>query len=100
MAIAFDRTSDGLTTAPDLASIPVAEIMRRWPQTIGVFVDLDMHCIGCPIGVFHTPLEAADEHGIDRAQVLAELERAIAGGRVRAARAGGRRRSAAAGAAP
>lgn len=75
----------------------VSEIMERWPTTIGVFIDYGMHCIGCPIGVFHTLSDAADEHGIP----LKVLEREIAAAIGEATRAGparARHRSARAGA--
>ena len=57
--------------------LPVSEIMHRWPSTIGVFIDLKMHCIGCPIGVFHTLLEAAEEHRIGFEKLVAEVSAAI-----------------------
>ena len=61
----------------------VAEIMQRWPATIGVFMDYHLHCIGCPIGVFHTLQDAADEHGMPLEILRAEVEAAIAGRRRR-----------------
>jgi hybrid cluster-associated redox disulfide protein len=42
----------------------VSEIMTRWPQTVRVFLDLRLLCVGCPIGGFHTLVDAAEEHGI------------------------------------
>src|SRR6218665_1772376 len=60
--------------------MPVSEIMRRWPATIGVFIDLGMHCVGCPIGMFHTLMEAADEHRIGFDRLVAGGLGAIAGG--------------------
>ena len=59
--------------------LPVSEIMHRWPSTIGVFIDLGMHCIGCPIGVFYTLLEAAEEHRIGFEKLVAEVSAAIDG---------------------
>lgn len=83
-----------------LSDLCVSEIMNRWPSTIGVFIDLGMHCVGCPIGTFHTLVDAATEHAIPMATVLTEVEAAIAGNRARAAPERFRRRSAAAGAGP
>jgi len=60
--------------------MPVSEIMRRWPATIGVFIELGMHCVGCPIGMFHTLIEAADEHRIGFEKLVAEVSSAIDGG--------------------
>jgi hybrid cluster-associated redox disulfide protein len=68
---------------PDLRDMTVSEIMREWPRTIGVFLDLHMHCIGCPIGSFHTARDAAIEHGISHELLLAKLGAAIAEDRVR-----------------
>ena len=59
--------------------LPVSEIMNRWPSTIGVFIDLGMHCIGCPIGVFHTLMEAAEEHRVGFDKLVAEVSAAIDG---------------------
>jgi hybrid cluster-associated redox disulfide protein len=59
------------------SDLTVREIMLRWPSTIGVFIDLHLHCIGCPIGVFHTLADAAHEHGIELAELVAEVSVAI-----------------------
>lgn len=48
----------------EIVDLSVGEIMARWPATIGVFVERRMHCIGCPIGLFHTVVEAAAEHKV------------------------------------
>ena len=79
--------------------LPVSEIMHRWPSTIGVFIDLGLHCVGCPIGVFHTLLEAAEEHRIGFEKLVAEVSAAIDDDAT-AGPGRGRRRSAAAGGHP
>ena len=55
----------------------VGEIMRKWPSTIGVFIDLQLHCIGCPIGAFHTLSDAAIEHGMGLEDLVDEVSAAI-----------------------
>lgn len=57
-----------------IVDMSVSEIMARWPPTIRVFIDRHMHCVGCPIAPFHTILEAAEEHGLDVADLSSELE--------------------------
>jgi len=52
----------------------VGEIMAEWPQTIRVFLDSGLHCVGCPISPFHSLAEAAAEHG----QKFESLEAAVA----------------------
>ncbi len=54
----------------------VAEIMSRWPATIGVFMAYEMRCIGCPIAIFHTLAEAAREHRLDLTGLTAAVRRA------------------------
>lgn len=79
-----------------ISDLVVREIMERWPGSVAVFIDYGMHCIGCPIGIFHTLADAAEEHGLP----LALLEEEIALTIAEATRAGpvrARRRSAAAG---
>lgn len=56
-----------------ISEMPVADIMQRWPQTIRVFLDWHLHCVGCPIARFHTLADSAREHGYE----LGDLEAAI-----------------------
>jgi hybrid cluster-associated redox disulfide protein len=51
----------------------VDDVMREWPETIRVFLEFRMRCVGCPIGAFHTVDDACREHGVDRARFLAAL---------------------------
>ncbi len=59
----------------NLDDLPVAEIMSRWPATIGVFLKFRLHCVGCPIGAFNTLADAAAEHECS----LAQLRTAVIG---------------------
>lgn len=60
------------------ANQPVDDVMRQWPETIRVFLDHRMRCVGCPIGCFHTVEDACREHGADSAKFLADLRAAVA----------------------
>ena len=44
----------------------VDDVMRLKPQTIRVFLEFGMRCVGCPIATFHTVDDACREHGVDR----------------------------------
>jgi hybrid cluster-associated redox disulfide protein len=59
------------------AEITVDEVMRRWPCTIRIFIDFNMHCVGCPIATFHSVEEACREHAIDLAVFLQRLQAAV-----------------------
>ena len=58
-----------------LDDLSVADIMRRWPATIRVFLDWNMKCVGCPIAPLHTLMDAATEHGLPLSQLEAAIER-------------------------
>jgi hybrid cluster-associated redox disulfide protein len=53
----------------------VDDIMRQSPQTIRVFLDFRMSCVGCPIATFHTIEDSCREHGVDVETFLAALQR-------------------------
>ncbi|SEL20329.1 DUF1858 domain-containing protein [Roseovarius nanhaiticus] len=59
---------------PDL---PLADMMRLWPQTVPVFIRHGMLCVGCLIGPFHTIVDACAEYDLDEASFLSELQDAI-----------------------
>jgi hybrid cluster-associated redox disulfide protein len=86
---------------PDLGEtvdrLSLNEIMRIWPRTIRVFIDWQLHCVGCPIADFHRLANAADEHGYDRAALRAAILHAIEDRPTLPAPPRSRRRSAAGG---
>lgn len=53
--------------------LSVAEIMTRWPATVAVFINRHMHCVGCPIGGFHTLADAAAEHGLPLGELTDDI---------------------------
>ncbi len=59
------------------SDIPVDEIMRRWPATIRVMMRHRFHCVGCPIGPFHTVSDACAAHGTDEEVFRSDLLQAI-----------------------
>ncbi len=63
------------------ADMPVDTVMRRWPETIPVFLSYRLRCVGCPIGCFHTVADACFEHGVDRTAFMAALREVVADGR-------------------
>ena len=51
----------------------VDDIMSGSPQTIRVFFEFKMSCVGCPIACFHNVDDACREHGVDRDVFLRAL---------------------------
>lgn len=64
-------------TRSELLALPVGTIMSQWPSTIGVFIAFRMHCIGCPIGMFHKLDDAADEHSLVLEELVEAIEAAV-----------------------
>ena len=48
----------------DDPSLPLEQIFRRWPDTVNLFFEQKMRCVGCPIAPFHTVRDACREHGV------------------------------------
>ena len=51
----------------------VDDVMRGAPETIRVFLQFRMGCVGCPIACFHTVDDACREHRVDRDAFLGAL---------------------------
>ena len=62
-----------------LSKLSVGEIMNRWPSVIGVFIDLKLHCVGCPLARFQTLEDAAKDHGIPLGLLTEAIDAAIEG---------------------
>ncbi len=53
----------------------VAEVLARSPQTAQVFLSYGMHCLDCPTARGESIEEAAEAHGINVEELLAQLNR-------------------------
>jgi hybrid cluster-associated redox disulfide protein len=70
---------NSLVSSVDLETLSVAEIMRRWPSTIRVFLDFRLLCVGCPVGSFQTLADAAREHHVEPIALQEAVGKAIKG---------------------
>lgn len=61
----------------DLPDMIVKDLMRRWPQTVPIFIRHRMRCPGCLLAPFMTLAEAAAEHGVDVSALERDIMRAI-----------------------
>lgn len=51
----------------------VSAVLEHWPQTIPVFLEHGMACVGCPMAAFETLEEAAAIYGLDPARLIEEM---------------------------
>jgi hybrid cluster-associated redox disulfide protein len=59
--------------------MPIGEVVKNHPETIPVFMQHGLHCLGCAIATFESIAEGATVHGIDVEALVADLN-AVAGG--------------------
>ena len=56
----------------------VDDVMSGAPETIRVFLQFRMGCVGCPIACFHTVDDACREHGVDHNAFLNAVRTVVA----------------------
>lgn len=57
--------------------LTVDQVLTRWEQTISVFVNLRMACVGCPMAPFETLETVAGVYDMPVDTLINELESAI-----------------------
>ena len=55
----------------------IDEVIKKYPETVEVFVKNGFHCIGCIAASFETIEEGAKAHGITAEELVEELNEAI-----------------------
>jgi len=55
----------------------IAEVIRKYPETIEVFFNYDLHCVGCAASEFDTIESGAMVHGINVEYLLFDLNKII-----------------------
>jgi len=56
----------------------ITEVIRQYPQTIEVFMNHGMGCLGCAAARFENIAQGAQAHGIDIDKLMADLNKAVA----------------------
>ena len=54
----------------------IGEVMKKYPKTVFVFIDYNLHCVGCPMANPETIEEAAKLHQLDLKKFLKDLNKA------------------------
>lgn len=55
----------------------IDEVIRKHPETVRVFEQLGIHCIGCIAASFENIEQGAKAHGITPEELVEELNKAI-----------------------
>ena len=57
--------------------LPVAEVLDRWSETVAVFLNQRMGCVGCSMAPFETLSEAANVYGLCGTRFVNDLQACI-----------------------
>ncbi|MHB1294324.1 MAG: DUF1858 domain-containing protein [Anaerolineae bacterium] len=58
-------------------SMPIGEIVQKWPETVKVFLQHGLMCIGCAAARFENLEQGAIAHGIDIDTLVKDLNAAV-----------------------
>jgi len=57
--------------------MPIAQIVQEYPETVRVFLNHGLMCIGCAAARFENLEQGATAHGIDVDTLLVDLNAAV-----------------------
>jgi hybrid cluster-associated redox disulfide protein len=55
----------------------IAEVVMKWPETAGAFMENGLHCYGCAAARYETIEQGAMAHGIDPDKLIDALNEVI-----------------------
>jgi len=56
--------------------MPIGDVVKSHPETVPVFMQHGLHCIGCAVAAFESIAEGAAAHGIDVEALIGDLNKA------------------------
>jgi hybrid cluster-associated redox disulfide protein len=55
----------------------IAEVVMKWPQTAGTFMEWGLHCYGCAVAKYENVEQGAVAHGIDPDKLVEALNEKV-----------------------
>jgi hybrid cluster-associated redox disulfide protein len=55
----------------------IGEVVVKWPETAGTFMEWGLHCYGCAVAKFENIEQGAQAHGIDPDKLVEALNDAV-----------------------
>jgi hybrid cluster-associated redox disulfide protein len=56
----------------------IGEVVRKHPQTVAVFLEHGLGCLGCALAQYENIEQGARAHGIDIEALIADLNQVVA----------------------
>lgn len=63
-----------MTITPDMG---IMDVVTKYPETVDVFLESGMGCLGCAASHFENIEQGATAHGIDLARLMTNLNAAV-----------------------
>lgn len=55
----------------------IADVVMKWPETAGTFMEWGLHCYGCAVAKFENVEQGASAHGIDADKLIEALNEVL-----------------------
>ena len=55
----------------------IAEVVTKWPETAGTFMEWGLHCYGCAAARYETIEQGAMAHGVDPDKLIEAINDSI-----------------------
>ncbi|MHA1964933.1 MAG: DUF1858 domain-containing protein [Candidatus Thorarchaeota archaeon] len=55
----------------------IGEVVMKWPESAGAFLEYGLHCYGCAAARYETIEQGAQAHGIDPEILIKAINEAI-----------------------
>lgn len=65
------------STQLDDPNLSLEDLMAEWPETVAVFLNYDMLCVGCLVNPFHSVKDACEEYELDIDAFYQELKSVV-----------------------
>ena len=66
-----------MATPIPTSDMTVADVLEQWPETVPVFQEFRLACVGCVMAPFDTMVDIADIYKIDLQEIMAALHQTI-----------------------
>ena len=66
-----------MAAAVPTQDMTVAEVLETWPETVAVFQDLKVACVGCVMAPFDTLADVARIYEMDLVTIMDALRQAV-----------------------
>jgi hybrid cluster-associated redox disulfide protein len=78
----MNREDVNMTADTDVNTVisddmPIGEVLKKYPQTMRVFLSHGLMCVGCAIARFENVRQGAQAHGIDVDALMKDLNQVV-----------------------